>query len=148
MATLERALQIAVQAHAGQKDKSHEAYIFHPLRVMMRCFSEEAKMVALLHDVVEDTAVTMQDVASEGFSETVLSALKLVTHGPGVSYEDYIQAIAANRIATEVKLADLEDNSDLKRMQKIDDRTVARLKKYLAAHRLLTAKRAEYENRP
>lgn len=74
MATRERALQIAVQAHAGQKDKSGAAYIFHPIRVMMRCTSPEAQIVGLLHDVVEDTPVTFEELAGEGFSKNVMDA--------------------------------------------------------------------------
>ena len=141
MATLERALQIAVQAHAGQQDKSGVAYIFHPIRVMMRCTSPDAKIVALLHDVVEDTPVTPDELRAEGFSEDVLAALALLTHAPEVPYEDYVQAISANPTATEAKIADLEDNSDIRRLQEIDERAVARMRKYLAAYRLLTAKR-------
>ena len=141
MATLERALQIAVRAHAGQKDKSGEAYIFHPIRVMARCVTPEGKIVALLHDVVEDTPVTFEELRAEGFAANVLAALELLTHADDVSYEDYIQAIASNPLATEAKLADLEDNSDIRRLQTIDERAVARLRRYLAAHRLLSGRR-------
>ena len=138
MATLERALQIAVKAHAGQTDKSGAAYIFHPIRVMMRCTSPEAKIVALLHDVVEDTDVSFEDLTAEGFTAEVLSALRLLTHAPEVPYENYIQSLVGNQIATEVKIADLEDNMDIRRLQTVDERTSARLRKYLAAHRTLT----------
>ena len=141
MATLERALQIAVQAHAGQQDKSGAAYIFHPIRVMTRCTTPDARIVALLHDVVEDTSVTFDQLRAEGFSPEVLTALELLTHAPEVPYEDYVQAISSNPLATEAKIADLEDNSDIRRLREIDERGVARLRKYLAAHRLLTSKR-------
>ena len=137
MATLERALQIAVQAHAGQKDKSGAAYIFHPIRVMMRCTSTEAQIVGLLHDVVEDTQVPFQELEGEGFSKTVMEALRLLTHDPKVPYEDYIREIKTNAIATEAKLADLQDNMDLRRLQEVDEKAVARFKRYLAAHRTL-----------
>jgi (p)ppGpp synthase/HD superfamily hydrolase len=135
MPDLERALQIAVQSHAGQKDKSGAAYIFHPIRVMMRCTTPNAKIVALLHDVVEDTAVTFEQLEAEGFSAEVLATLRLVTHHPDVPYEEYIGHIMADRTAVEVKIADLEDNSDIRRLQEIDERTVARLTKYLSAYR-------------
>ena len=137
MATLERALQIAVQAHAGQKDKSGAAYIFHPIRVMMRCTSPEAKIVGLLHDVVEDTSVTFEELEAEGFSADVLAALRLLTHASEVPYEDYIQQVKTHPIATEAKLADLEDNMDIRRLQEMDEKASKRFKKYLAAYRYL-----------
>jgi (p)ppGpp synthase/HD superfamily hydrolase len=137
MATLERALQIAVQAHAGQKDKSGAAYIFPPIRVMMRCTSTEAQIVGLLHDVVEDTSVTFEELEGEGFSNTVMEALRLLTHDPQVPYEDYIERVKTHPVATEAKLADLEDNMDIRRLQEVDEKAVARFKRYLAAYRLL-----------
>jgi (p)ppGpp synthase/HD superfamily hydrolase len=137
MATLERALQIAVQAHAGQADKSGAAYIFHPIRVMTRCTSPEAQIVGLLHDVVEDTPVTFEELEGEGFSKTVMEALRLLTHDSQVPYEDYIREIKSNAIATEAKLGDLQDNMDLRRLQEVDEKAVARFKRYLAAYRLL-----------
>ena len=139
MPTLERALQIAVQAHAGQKDKSGAAYIFHPIRVMMRCTSPEAKIVGLLHDVVEDTSVTFEELEAEGFSVDVLAALRLLTHASEVPYEDYIQQVKTHPIATEAKLADLEDNMDIRRLQEVDEKAAKRFKKYLAAYRLLSS---------
>jgi (p)ppGpp synthase/HD superfamily hydrolase len=143
MADLERALQIAVQAHAGQKDKNGAAYIFHPIRVMTRCTTPNAKIVALLHDVVEDTATTFEQLQDEGFSPEVLAALRLLTHAPEVPYEEYIDSIMTDRTAMEVKMADLEDNADIRRLRQVDDRSVERLRKYLAAYRRLTAKRDE-----
>ena len=138
MSTQERALQIAVQAHAGQKDKNGAAYIFHPIRVMMRCRDEDAKIVALLHDVVEDTSVTFEDLIAEGFSDYVIAALRLVTHAPEDSYDAYIEKMISNPIAIEVKLADLEDNSDIRRLEKFDERTAERFQKYQKAYRYLT----------
>ncbi len=143
MADLERALQIAVQAHAGQKDKSGAAYIFHPIRVMMRCTHPTSKIVALLHDVVEDTPTTFADLEAAGFAPEVMAALKLVTHPPDESYDDYITRTMTDPIAMEVKLADLEDNSDIRRLKEIDEKAVERLRKYVGAYRRLTAKRDE-----
>jgi (p)ppGpp synthase/HD superfamily hydrolase len=143
MSDLERALQIAVKAHAGQKDKTGAAYIFQPIRVMMRCATLNAGVVALLHDVVEDTAVTLDQLQAEGFSAEVLSTLRLVTHLPGMPYEDYIERVMADRTAIEVKNADLEDNADIRRWQELDDYAVKRLRKYAVAYRRLTAKRDE-----
>ena len=141
MANLERALQIAVAAHAGQQDKNGAPYIFHPIRVMMRCTVPNARIVALLHDVVEDTGVTMEQLAAEGFSAEVLATLRLVTHDPAVSYDDYISLILTDRTAIEVKMADLEDNSDIRRLQSVDEKTMQRLNKYLLAYRRLSAAR-------
>jgi (p)ppGpp synthase/HD superfamily hydrolase len=137
MATLERALQIAVQAHAGQKDKSGAAYIFHPIRVMMRCTTPEAMIVGLLHDVVEDTPVTFEELEAEGFPPDVMAALRLLTHASEVPYEDYIQQVKTHPIATEAKLADLEDNMDIRRLEEVNEKAAARFKKYLAAFRAL-----------
>ncbi len=137
MPTLERALQIAVNAHAGQKDKAGGAYIFHPIRVMSRCRTPEAMIVGLLHDVVEDTSVTFDDLEEEGFSTAVLDALRLLTHDKAVPYETYIEHIQSNPIATEAKLADLEDNMDIRRSQEVDEKAATRFKKYLAAYRSL-----------
>ncbi len=141
MANLERALQIAVAAHAGQLDKNGAAYIFHPIRVMMRCTAPNARIVALLHDVVEDSEVTMEQLQTEGFSAEVLATLRLVTHDPAVSYDDYISLILTDRTAIEVKMADLEDNSDIRRLQSVDEKTMQRLNKYLLAYRRLSAVR-------
>jgi uncharacterized protein (DUF58 family) len=138
MSHLERALHIAVEAHAGQEDKSGLPYAFHPIRVMLRCKCDEAKIAALLHDVVEDTTVSFDQLSKEGFSEEVLSAVRLLTHDPSVSYEDYIRQLSTNPIAKEVKLADLEDNSDIRRMKGVDEKAVARLRRYLFAYRYLT----------
>jgi hypothetical protein len=136
--TLELALQIAVKAHAGQKDKSGEPYIFHPIRVMQRCSTPKAKIVALLHDTVEDTDVTFEELEAAGFDSGTLGALRLVTHEKDVPYDEYIDALMHDPVAVEVKLADLEDNSDIRRLKEIGAKDVERLKKYLRTHRRLT----------
>ncbi len=141
MPDLERALQIAVQAHVGQEDKSGAPYIFHPIRVMMLCTHPNAKIVALLHDVVEDTPATFEDIAAAGFSPNILATLRLVTHAKDVPYEEYIDGLMADPVAVEVKIADLEDNSDIRRLREISDRDVERLRRYLRAHQRLTAAR-------
>ena len=139
MPDIERALQIAVQSHAGQKDKSGAPYIFHPIRVMMRCTSPNAKIVALLHDVVEDTPTKFEDLEAAGFSAEVLATLRLVTHADETPYDEYIGRLMVDPIAIEVKIADLEDNSDIRRLSELDDRSVERLRRYLRAHKRLTA---------
>lgn len=134
---LELALQIAVKAHNGQKDKSGEPYIFHPIRVMQRCLSPKGKIVALLHDTVEDTDVTFEQLKAAGFDSGTIDTLSLVTHEKGVPYDDYIDALVHDPVAVEVKIADLEDNSDIRRLKEIGVKDVERLKKYLRTHRRL-----------
>ena len=116
MATIEVALQIAAKANAGQTDKQEGVpYILHPLRVMMGVKGEDAQIVAILHDVVEDTHVTLADLRAAGFSEVVVDAVRLVTHEKSESYADYVVRCRANPIARQVKLSDLTDNSRLDR---------------------------------
>src|SRR5262245_36488904 len=115
MATLEKAIALAAQAHAGQRDKEGLSYILHPLRVMMRVQGEEAQMVAVLHDTLEATPLTEDDLRKAGFSEAVIAGVGTVTHHKGQSYTDYVVACSKNEIARRVKLADLEDNCRLDR---------------------------------
>src|SRR5271165_5571323 len=107
MPTIEKALQIAAQAHEGQKDKEGLPYILHPLRVMSRAEGVEAQIVAVLHDVVEDTKVTLDDLRRAGFSEAVLQAVQCVTHRKDEPYADYVVGCKNNPIARQVKLGDL-----------------------------------------
>src|SRR5258708_6454925 len=102
---LEKAILIAVKAHAGQKGKDGAPFILHPLRILAKMETEEERIVAVLHDVVEDTDVTFDDLATEGFSSKVIAALKLLTHEEGVSDEDYVKAIKPNRLARRIKAA-------------------------------------------
>lgn len=138
MSNLQRAIEIAVSAHAKQTRKDGSPYILHPLRLMMAVDSVEAKMVAVLHDVVEDTNVTLDDLKSEGFSDTVMGAIRCVTHEPDVSYDDYIACIKANPLARQVKLADLTDNSNLFEIPKLGERDLSRLAKYHRAFKVLS----------
>lgn len=130
MATLERAIAIAATAHAGQRDKTGAPYILHPLRMMMRLDSIESRIVAMLHDVVEDTEWTFDALAAEGFSEAVLSALECVTKREGEEYQAFVQRSAANPIARQVKLMDLEDNMNILRLATVTDKDLERLRKY------------------
>ncbi|MBF0152246.1 MAG: HD domain-containing protein [Magnetococcales bacterium] len=113
---LELAIAVAVQAHQGQTDKAGQPYILHPLRLMLKLSSEEERIVAMLHDVVEDTSVTLDDLRKQGFSEEVLAAVDHMTHRPEVSYETYIKRLGSNTLARRVKLADLKDNMNLRRL--------------------------------
>ena len=142
MSDLERAIAIAVEAHRGQKDKSGAPYILHPLRVMDRVETDAQKIVAVLHDVVEDTKWTFADLKREGFSDEVLNALDCVTKREAEPYEDFVSRSASNPLATRVKLADLEDNMDLRRLPAVTEKDAERLKRYLSAWRRLSRLRA------
>ena len=150
MATIEKALQIAAQAHEGQKDKEGLPYILHPLRAMMSVVGEEAQIVAVLHDVIEDTSVTADDLRHAGFSEKVVAAVVCVTHQKNESYADYVVRCKGNEVARRVKLADLTDNSRLDRTilrpQRIDA-DVARLRKYVLSYKYLTDQISEEQYR-
>ncbi|HOC56408.1 MAG TPA: GTP pyrophosphokinase [Verrucomicrobiota bacterium] len=135
---LETAIRIAVEAHAGQKDKNGQPYILHPLRVMARVLTEDEKIVAILHDVIEDTPWTADQLKERGFPHHILHALDCVTKREGEPYDDFVTRSASDPIAIRVKLADLEDNMDLRRLPHITPQDQQRLSKYLAAyHRLL-----------
>ena len=135
---LETAIRIAVEAHAGQKDKNGQPYILHPLRVMARVMTEDQKIVAILHDVIEDTPWTPDQLKDRGFPPHILQALDCVTKRKGEAYEDFVTRSASNPIASRVKLADLEDNMDVRRLPQITPKDQERLAKYLTAyHRLI-----------
>ncbi|WP_434707487.1 HD domain-containing protein [Pseudomonas sp. R1-1] len=131
--TLERAIAIAATAHAGQVDKGGAPYILHPLKVMLRMTTLEERIVAVLHDVVEDCGVSLDDLREEGFSNDVLSAIESVTKVPGESYEDFVNRAAQNPIGRAVKLADLEENSDISRIASPGWEDLERIEKYRRA---------------
>lgn len=135
----DRALQIAIRAHEGQKDKSGRDYVMHPIRVAERCKSPKAKIVALLHDTIEDTEVTAEYLKNQGFPEEIIEGVLSVTKREGEPYHEFVERAAKNPIGKEVKLADLEDNMDLRRLEVITDEHVARLRKYLCAWHYLNA---------
>ena len=133
MSTLERAIAIAANAHAGQTDKAGVAYILHPLRVMLMLETEAERIVGVLHDVVEDTAVTYEDLRIAGFTEEILAALDSVTRRDDEDYEAFVLRAGQNPIGRRVKLADLKDNSDLSRIPSPTEKDYARLEKYRRA---------------
>jgi (p)ppGpp synthase/HD superfamily hydrolase len=139
--TLEDAIALAVEAHRGQRDKSGQPYILHPLRVMFFCEGAAERIVAVLHDVVEDTGRTFDDLRKLGFSEEVIAALDCVTKREGENYQQFVERVAGNPIAKQVKLADLRDNMDVRRLPGISDRDMERLAKYLKAWKRLTEER-------
>lgn len=134
---LEKALQIAVKAHSGQTDKAGVAYIFHPIRVSCKCITDEEKVVALLHDTIEDTNITSDYLLTEGFPSNIVNAILSVTRNEHESYEDFIKRCRLNPIGRKVKLHDLEDNMDISRLQQITVHDLARLNKYIWAYQYL-----------
>jgi (p)ppGpp synthase/HD superfamily hydrolase len=150
MATIEKALQIAAKAHEGQKDKEGLPYVLHPLRVMQKVQGVEAMIVGVLHDVIEDTSVTADDLRQAGFSEQVVAAVLCVTHRKDEPYADYVVRCKSNEVARRVKLADLEDNSRLDRTllrPKRFEADVARLRNYVLSYKFLTDQITEQEYR-
>jgi (p)ppGpp synthase/HD superfamily hydrolase len=133
MATLEKAILIAVEAHQGQKDKAGESYILHPLRVMLRMSSETERVAGVLHDIVEDTGWTIADLRHEGFSEGVLEVVECLSRREKEDYEEFIGRIQLNPVARKVKIADLEDNMDILRISEPTGKDWERLKKYRRA---------------
>ena len=134
---LEKALQIAVKAHSGQTYKAGTAYIFHPIRVSCKCITDEEKVVALLHDTIEDTNITSDYLLTEGFPSNIVNAILSVTRNEHESYEDFIKRCRLNPIGRKVKLHDLEDNMDISRLQQVTVHDLARLNKYIWAYQYL-----------
>ena len=128
-----RALSLCFEAHKEQKDKSGLPYVFHPFHLAEQMEDEETTVVALLHDVIEDTEYTIEDLQKAGFSQSVISAIALMTHDPQVPYMEYVRAIKSNPTARAVKLADLRHNSDMTRLDIITQRDEERAQKYLDA---------------
>ena len=139
MPTLEDAIALAVEAHRGQTDKIGQPYVLHVLRVMFRCETDTERIVAVLHDVVEDTGRSFDDLRHLGYSEEVLAALDCVTKRDGESYEKFVERAAQNSVARRVKLADLEDNMDVRRLKQVTEKDAERLTRYVKAWRRLKA---------
>jgi (p)ppGpp synthase/HD superfamily hydrolase len=139
MSQLDDALRLAVQAHAGQTDKAGQPYILHPLRLMMRMAIEAERLVAVLHDVVEDSPATLDDLRAAGFDEAVVEAVDRLTRRETESYDEFIARIAPHDLARRVKLADLQDNMDMTRLDALDERAVERMQRYLRSWHVLRA---------
>lgn len=135
---LQKAIQIATEAHKGQLDKSGKEYIGHPLRVMEMGKTQEEKIVGVLHDVVEDTPWTFEMLEAEGFTPEIIAALRCVTKtSENENYDDFIERVKKNPLAVAVKINDLTDNMDIRRLPYLSDKDVKRLKKYLKAYKKL-----------
>lgn len=131
------ALKLCFEAHKEQVDKSGMPYVFHPFHLAEQMQTEETTVVALLHDLIEDTDYTIEDLTSMGFGKNITDAIALLTHADSVEYMDYVREIKNNPIAKAVKLADLKHNSDLSRLDVVDEKALNRREKYLNAIKLL-----------
>ncbi len=146
---LEKAILIAVKAHQGQVDKAGKPYILHPLRLMLSLNNDTQRICAVLHDVIEDTDITLDCLRNEGFSEEILSAIDALSRRKSESYEQFIGRIINNKIACYVKLADLRDNMDLSRIDNPTEKDYQRTEKYReAAKRIHNALKAEGNETP
>lgn len=133
------ALKLCFDAHRDQLDKSGLPYVFHPFHLAEQMVTEDTTVVALLHDVVEDTDYTIADLVAMGFKKEITDAIALMTHADGVDYLEYVASLKNNPIAKAVKLADLKHNSDLTRLDTVDEKALARAEKYRKAMALLEA---------
>ncbi|MFC8685940.1 HD domain-containing protein [Brevibacillus porteri] len=133
MSTLEKAIVIATQAHSGQTDKGGNPYILHPLRIMLKMPTVKTMIVAVLHDAIEDTEVTSEQLRNEGFSEEIVEAVIALTRNDNETYMEFVRRAKQNPIARIVKLGDLEDNSDLSRITNPTERDYERLRRYKKA---------------
>lgn len=131
---LQKAIEVAIEAHSQQKDKVGKPYLLHVFSVMAKGKTDDEKIVGLLHDVVEDTDKTIDDLYAFGFSKTVLDAVECLTKRQNENYSEFIERVKQNPLATKVKINDLEDNMDIKRLPKIAEKDVERLNRYLKAY--------------
>lgn len=143
---LEKAIEIAVEAHRGQIDKAGKIYILHPMRVMLRGKNETEMIVGILHDTVEDTPVTLDMLRMEGFSEDILAAISCITKEKGEDYGHFINRVLTNPLAAQIKLYDIEDNMNRDRIPFPAPKDEARFAKYEKYHSVILNKLKEYEN--
>lgn len=132
-----KALKLCFEAHKAQTDKSGMPYVFHPFHLAEQMSDENTTIVALLHDIIEDTDYTLEDLKAMGFNHEVIEAISLMTHDPKLPYMEYVAQIKKNIVAKTVKLADLKHNSDLSRLDHIDEKALKRNEKYKKAISLL-----------
>ncbi len=138
MDMLNKAIIIAINAHKGQKDKCGVDYINHPVYVALNMQTDYEKITALLHDVVEDCEITIEELSSFGFDKEIIEAVRLLTRKHGEDYFDYLKLIKSNKIALKVKLADLKHNSDKERLACLGEKGQILLKKYETAIKYLS----------
>ena len=131
------ALELAVEKHKNQTDKAGNPYILHPLHVMENVNSKEGKIVAILHDIIEDTDITEDYLLKIGLSKRIVDAVVALTRSEDIDYQEYIKNLSSNPLAKEVKLADLEHNMDLKRLPTLEEKELERNRKYQIAYHYL-----------
>lgn len=147
MNLLELAITVALDVHRGQHDRYGHPYILHPLHVMLQMDTEEEMVAAALHDVVEDSEMTLDDLRAQGFPERIVEVVSLLTHDKdAMSYDDYVRRLKPNPIARKIKLADLQHNMDIRRLKEVGPKDATRLEKYHRAWRMLTADSREQSN--
>jgi (p)ppGpp synthase/HD superfamily hydrolase len=135
---MEKAIRIAAQAHERQRDKGGAPYILHPLRVMMQMTSEDEMIVAVLHDVIEDSDLTVERLRQEGFYAEILDAIECLTKRDGEEFGEYIERVKKNPLAIKVKIADLEDNLEVARLKEVTAADAERIEKYKQALQMLS----------
>lgn len=145
---LARSIAIAAHVHAGQVDRGGQPYILHPLRIMLKMEREEEMIVAVLHDVVEDSVIGLRDLRAAGFPDAVINAIECLTRQSGEEYENFILRARGNRLARHVKLADLEDNMNLARIPNPGPEDLARVEKYRRAVQVLCEEQQQPEVDP
>jgi len=128
--TLETALKLALDAHAGLTDKAGKPYILHTLRVMLQMTDEVEMIAAVLHDAIEDSKLTLQDLRKSDIPEEAIAALSVLTKSKNIEYDKYISEVKQNRLAVKIKIADLEDNLKVLRLNSIKEDDIVRIKKY------------------
>lgn len=137
MSDLDKAIAISSRAHTGQIDKAGQPYILHPLRVMFKFQNEHERIVAVLHDVIEDSEISLDDLKKLDFSTTIIEAIDCLTKRAGETYEEFISRVSLNDLARKIKIEDIKDNMDLTRIGSINDIDLARIKKYHRALKFL-----------
>lgn len=141
---LSKAIELAIEAHAGQLDTHNgRPYIEHPFRVMIAGSTLQEKITGILHDVIEDTDWTLEQLSKEGFPDTIIDAVDAMSRRDNESYDEYLLRLQKNPIAVRVKINDLTDNMDIRRWNEIQYHDLARLQKYLEAYKLLTKNELE-----
>lgn len=134
---LEKAIKIALKSHTDQIDKAGQPYILHPLRLMQKFREEDERIVAILHDVVEDSDISLKDLKESGFSDAVVNAIDCLTKRKDEEYHNFISRITANELAKKIKIEDIKDNMDLTRLKSITDKDQERIVKYHTALNIL-----------
>lgn len=139
MSDLARAIEIAVDAHRGQTRRNGTPYILHPLRIMFSLETEDEMIAGVLHDVVEDSDYTLDQLRDEGFSQEILAAVKCLTKTGDIAYDAYIDRVKANPLARKVKMADLRDNMNLLELDELRESDLTRNEKYFHSFQKLSA---------